>query len=130
MSTQGENAATWTPNVAQQHLQNGCGADDLHAFRMLREAYGVTDRARLLGSRRIAECLRDFHELLARNAAMFFDELRRVACKVPLHHLVHAARVLKRVVGVVFRNYGGFTAAIFSVAATRIVVPRFRAATA
>ena len=43
VAAQGEDAAAGPPDVAEQQLQDGGGADDLHADRVLRPADGIGD---------------------------------------------------------------------------------------
>ena len=44
VTAQGHDAAAGTPDVAEQQLQNRGGANDLHAFGMLRPSKRVTNR--------------------------------------------------------------------------------------
>ncbi len=43
MAAQGHNAAAGTTDIAEQQLDHGGGANNLHALRLLRPADGVAD---------------------------------------------------------------------------------------
>src|SRR5581483_4833186 len=77
----------------------------------------IADRGRFLRAGGVAEGFSNFQELVFRHAAMFFDELRRVARKVPLQHLVNAPWMLQRVIRVVLGFIGGFSAAVLAMSA-------------
>ena len=64
----------------------------LHTDGVLRPADRITERARPLATRVVAERLGDRDELLHRAAAGVRNELWRVAREVPLEHLEHTAR--------------------------------------
>src|SRR6202040_151212 len=50
MAAQRENPAAWTADIAEEQLQDGCRANDLHAVGMLRPANGVTDGRGFIGT--------------------------------------------------------------------------------
>ena len=100
MSAQRHDAAAGTADVAEQQLKDRCGADDLRPGRMLRPPDGVADRSRLVGPRPIDVVTGDAREHVARRTADAFDELRRVTREVLLQQLVHAARMLERIVAI------------------------------
>src|SRR5437899_6513617 len=74
-------AAARAPDVAEQQLQHGGGADGLCPRRMLRPAHRVNDRANLLHVTVFAnggEQVRDFQKLLLRHSGNALDHFRRV----------------------------------------------------
>src|SRR6266567_4255593 len=71
MTTQRQNSSARPANIAQQQLQNGRRADDLHAFRMLGPPHCVADRSRLLRTRRRSERLRSFQRYVPFKVAYF-----------------------------------------------------------
>ncbi len=43
MSAQCHNTTSWAANIPQQQLYHGCGADNLHSFRLLRPTNRVAE---------------------------------------------------------------------------------------
>src|SRR4051812_24463540 len=93
---------------------------------MLRPPHGIANRGCFIGPRGIREYLGHFQELLFRNAAHRFNELRRVAREVTLQHVKDATGVLKRGMGILLVVTAGFSASIFALAAACAGVPRSR----
>ncbi len=98
MAAQREDAAAGPPNVAQQRLENGSGADVLHADSVLGPAEGVAEGAGALAPAVGTECFGDLQENGLRGAADLLHHLRRVAREVLLEQLKDAARMLQRLV--------------------------------
>ena len=99
VSAQRQDAAARPAHVAEQHLHDRRGADDLHAGRVVRPADRVADGGRPLRSRIVGERLAEFHERVARRAADALDHLGRVAGIMAFQDLVDGARVFERRVG-------------------------------
>ena len=83
-------------DVAEQQLDDGGGADVLHAHRVLRPPDGVAERRCALATRVGAQGPAHREELRLGHAAHLFDHRRRVAREVPVQHLEHTSWVLER----------------------------------
>ena len=100
VSAQRENAAPGPADVAEQQLEDGGGADVLHADGVLGPADAVDERRGAVGARILRHELADPGERVRRHAAGLLDHLRGVAREMPLQHLEHAPRRGERLVPV------------------------------
>ncbi len=96
MAAQGQDAAAGPPDVAQEQLQDGGGADDLNAFRMLGPTDRITNRGGLLRTRGGRECFGYPLKEIRRNAAHLFHHLRCVAAEVTFQDLKDRPRMPQR----------------------------------
>src|SRR5947209_1439005 len=96
MPAQGNNASARTHNIAQQQLNDGGGADNLHALRLLGPANRVTDGGCALPPRILDQGLRNLQPLFARHAAHLFYHLRCIAREMAAHYLEYTAWMLQR----------------------------------
>ena len=117
VAAQRQDPAARPADVAEQQLQDRRGANDLHAFGVLRPSHGVTDRGGLRPARRRGRTPRPPSRNSLRGTPQTLDHFGRVAREVPLQHLEHAARMLQRRIGLVLRHLAGFAAAILAVTA-------------
>src|SRR6266566_4007898 len=124
MTTQRQNSSARPANIAQQQLQNGRRADDLHAFRMLGPPHCVADRSRLLRTRRRSERLCSFQKYVLRYTAEALDHFRRVAREMSLQHLKHAARIFQRYVPFKVAYFLGLAAPVFTMTAAVLSMSR------
>src|SRR3989475_7586570 len=115
MSAQRQNAPAWPSDISKQQLQNRCRANNLHSFRVLSPADGITNCSGLLRTRCRRKSLRHFQEHFFRYAAIALHHLGRVAREVSLHNLKDTARMLKRSIPFELGSILRFTAAIFAV---------------
>ena len=99
VAPEGEDAAAGAADVAQEELDDGGGADVLHADRVLGPADGVAEGGGALAARVAAEGLGHLQELVSGDAAHLLHHLGRVAGVVALEHLEHAAGVLEGGIG-------------------------------
>ena len=72
----------------------------------------------LSGPEALQNALGDFQKELLRNTRMLFDQLRRVARKVPAQNLEDAMRMLQRRVVLIVGHLCRFAAAVFAVASS------------
>jgi hypothetical protein len=119
MSAQSQDAAAWTPDIAQQSCKNCRRADNLHTLGMLRPTYRVADRSGLFRSRSRNERFCCFKKYFFGDTAATFHHLRRVAREVTLQDLEDATRMLQRRIGLKLRGILGFATAIFAVSSCR-----------
>src|SRR5437588_12973373 len=96
MPAQGHNASARTPNIAEQQLDDGGGADNLHALRLLGPANRVTDGGCALPPRILDQGLRNLQPLFARHTAHLFYHLRCIAREMAAHYLEYTAWMLQR----------------------------------
>src|SRR5438270_448186 len=82
-----------TSYVPQEELQDGRGADDLDALRVLGPADSVAESRRPLAPGILADGLGDLEESLLWTTSYTLDHLQGVLGKVALEDLEHAARV-------------------------------------
>ncbi len=106
-----------TSDVAQQHLQDGRGANDLHALGVLGPAHGVADGGRFIGAGGGDEGFRRFQECVPGHAAVALDGFRRVAREMALQDLEDAARMLQGAILVLLGFFLDLAAAIVAVSA-------------
>ena len=99
VAPEGEDAAARAADVAQEELDDGRGADVLHADRVLGPADGVAEGGGALPARVAAQGLGHRQELVPGDAAHLLHHLGRVAGVVALEHLEHAPGVLEGGVG-------------------------------
>src|SRR5439155_8244188 len=102
MPAQRDHAAAGAAHVPKELLDDGRGADVLHADRVLRPADGVDERSGVLASARLHERFAHVEELLDGAATRLRDELGRVALVVGLQDLEDAAWM--REVGILRRR--------------------------
>ena len=95
VATQRHDAAARPPDVTQQQLQDGCGADELGAERVLGPAHRVGEHRRPLPAAVVDHRRREVLEVLAADAARIGDHLRGVPGVVPLQDLEHGLRMLQ-----------------------------------
>ena len=96
MTAQGHDAPAGTAYVAEQHLQDAPGANDLDAEGVLRPAHRVGQVGRPLPARVLDQRVGNLEEEMLRDPADLLNHLRRITGVVPLHDLQDAARVLHR----------------------------------
>ncbi len=95
VAAQGQDPTAGPPDVAQQQLEDGRGADVLNANGVLGPSHRVDERRRALRPRVRAQRLRHLPEVGPGDAADPLHDLRGVAVEVALQDLEHAARVLE-----------------------------------
>ncbi len=96
VAAQRHDAAAGPPDVAEQALDDGGAADDLHAVGVVRPADRIRERPGPFAARVLDDNLADASENLLRAAGDLLDHLRRVAGEVPLQDLIDAVPVLER----------------------------------
>src|SRR5437870_3010591 len=99
MTAQSIHSSTSAPDVAENQLQNGSGANDLRTARMLRPTHRIDDRADFLHVAIFAnggEEIGGFDKLILGNPGDAFNHLRRVTRVLLLQQLKDTARVLQR----------------------------------
>ena len=98
VTAQGEDATAGTAHVAEQQLEDGGGADDLHALGLVRPADRVAEGGGALRAAVLGQGVSHLVEQLGRDAAHLGHHLGRVLREVPLERLEDATRVLERFV--------------------------------
>src|SRR5579864_1962547 len=119
MAAQSHDAAARASDVAQQKLEDGCGADDLNAVGMLRPTDGIADCGGFLRTGCVREDLGHSEKLSFRNAAHILDQLRRVASEMPFQDIKDTVRVLEGGIGFVPAQVAGLAATVFAVTTAR-----------
>src|SRR6266508_1319537 len=95
VAAQGEDTAARPPDVAQQSLDDGAGADHLNPSRVMGPAHRVAPGRRPLAARVVRDRLRDLQEGLHWTASYPLDHLGRVRRVVPAGDLVDAVGLLE-----------------------------------
>ena len=91
-----QNSATWSPDVPEQELHDGGGADHLHAERVLRPRHRIGNGRRSLAAAIRAKRLRNVDDLTRRDSADLRDRFGGVARIVAFEYLVNAAGMFQR----------------------------------
>ena len=93
MAAQRHDPATWPAHIAEQQLQDGRGADVLHARRVLRPADRVHPCRGLVAAAAADQRARQRGKLVRTYAADPLHEVGGVPGEMPLQHLEDAARM-------------------------------------
>src|SRR5207248_6034582 len=95
VTAQRQNPTSRSPDIAEQKLEDRCGANNLNAFGLLGPTDGVTNRCGLIGTRGGGKSISHFVKQRRRDAANFLDHLGRIARKVAPQYLENTARMLQ-----------------------------------
>src|SRR5215469_6418726 len=99
MPAQRHDTAACAPDIAEQELDDGGRANNLHTLRLLRPAHRVANGAGALASGIFDQRLSHLQPLFARHAAYLFHHLLRITRKVAAHHLEDTTWMVQRRVG-------------------------------
>ena len=99
MAAQRHHPTAGPPDIAQQALDDGRGADDLHAMHVMRPADRVAERTVRSRPEFFVSASQTRRKTTLRTAGHTLHHLRRIALIVVAHDLIDAARMLQRWIG-------------------------------